>query len=194
VVEGPDRRPDGLLEELVGPVVRVEGGDAALDPLYPVAVEVVLVRPGGAGDPRAREEPGQAVVAEGLGARAGVAGDAGQAAAVGRDVAGAVEGLGEGARRAEADRDRPLGGVVREGLGDAPREALGREQAVEAVRPGDGAVATLLSFAIEAKLEPKFEVGLREKGHLVRTQNWASVAVSRPPDAADGYLDTSKCA
>jgi hypothetical protein len=59
----------------------------------------------------------QGVVHEGLSVDTRVPGDAGEAAAVGRDVAGAVKGLAEGARRAEEMLVGRFGGVMTKGLG-----------------------------------------------------------------------------
>ena len=50
-----------------------------------------------------------------------------------------VEGLADRAGGPQADRLWALGGVVGEGLGQAGREALRGQQAIEPVRAGDGA-------------------------------------------------------
>lgn len=94
VVVEVDRCSDGLADDLVGPVIGVVGGRSAFDLLGPVAVEVVLV--GGSDRESTRAgQAGQSVVAEALGARAGVTGDPGQAPAIGRDPAGAIERLAD---------------------------------------------------------------------------------------------------
>jgi hypothetical protein len=81
---------------------------------------VVLVRAGR--ETALAQEAPEGVVGEGGGAGAGVAGDRGEVARLGDDVAAPVVGLAQGAATRETDLGRALDRVVAEG------QDLGRRQ------------------------------------------------------------------
>jgi hypothetical protein len=125
---------DDLLDELVGPVVRVGRRDAVVDLFDPVAVEIVLVGLADAFE-IGPDDPAEAVVLVGERPRAGGPTDAGKGARVGGDVAGPVVGLTEadagGAGLGEVGD--PLGAVVVEGPDvRVAGPGLSPEEAVEA--------------------------------------------------------------